>query len=85
MAVLPAPRRWWTVVFVPIAGSQSFYGRFGFQYGMPTATVTGEIADLYRAALTPKRQARCVAGLGDRLRVESLGKTYIPSLGAIRA
>jgi [ribosomal protein S18]-alanine N-acetyltransferase len=78
MAVLPVPRRWWTVLFIPIAGSQSFYGRFGFQYAMPTATPAGEIVDLYRAALTPKRQAQCIAGLGDRLRVEPLGKTYIP-------
>ena len=85
IAMLPAPRRWWTVLFVPIAGSESFYQRFGFQYRLTTATAAGDIGDLYRAALTRERQAECFAVLGDRLRVAALGKTYIPGLGTIHA
>ncbi len=84
LAMLPAPRRWWTVLFVPVAGSQSFYQRFGFQYGLTTATAAGAVGDLYRAALTKERQAECIALLGDRLRAAPLGNTYIPGLGATR-
>ena len=84
LAVLPAPRRWWTVLFVPIAGSESFYRRFGFQYGMTTVTAAIGIGDVYRAALTRERQAECIAVLGERLRVAPLGKSYIPGLGTVR-
>jgi GNAT superfamily N-acetyltransferase len=84
LAVLPVPRRWWTVLFVPVAGSESFYARFGFRYDRATATATGGTGDLYRTALTPKGQAQCIAVLGDRLRIEPLGKTYIPSMNTIR-
>jgi len=78
MAVLPVPRRWWTVLLMPVGGSESFYARFGFAFGMTTMTTLGAPGDLYRVALTAKSQAQCIERLGDRLRVELLGKLYIP-------
>jgi len=80
MAVLPVPRRWWTVLLVPVGGSETFYARFGFEFGMTTITTLGAPGDLHRVALTAKAQAQCIERLGERLRIEPLGNVYIPDM-----
>lgn len=78
LALLPKPRSFYRVILSTVGGSETFYGRFGFEFLATTTDTKGRLSDNYMVIFGNVAQARCIAALRTVQIAASLANTSIP-------